>query len=39
MVDRFESYLGLSTPVGKVKYQTFSYRRIEFGKNYKGGRA
>ena len=36
MVDRFESYLGLPTLVGRAKYQTFSYLRDRVWKKLQG---
>ena len=38
-VDRFESYLGLPTLIGRSKYQLSPSLKIEFGKNYNDGRA
>ena len=35
---RFDFYLGLPTLIGRANYQTFSFSRIEFGKNCKVGR-
>ena len=37
-VDRFETYLGLPTLIGRLKYQAFAFSRIKFGKIYKDGR-
>ena len=35
-VERFETYLGLSTLVGRVKYQTFSYLKDRVWKKLQG---
>ena len=37
-VERFETYLGLPTLVGRAKYQTFSYLKGVFGRNCKVGK-
>ena len=36
VVDRFESYLGLPTLVGRAKYQTFSYLKDRVWKKLQG---
>ena len=37
-VDQFETYLGLSTLVGRAKYHSFTSLKIGSGKGFKGGR-